>query len=84
MDVLGPSPVSTAGNKYLLVIVDCFTKWVEAFPLRNVKATTVAEIFVNQVISRSWCTVRITHRPGKKFRITIISGIVTITRNKEN
>lgn len=26
MDVLGPLPLTSCGNKYLLVIVDCFTK----------------------------------------------------------
>ena len=34
VDVLGPLPVSEKGNKYLL-IVDYFTKWVEAYPLEN-------------------------------------------------
>ncbi|XP_011630111.1 uncharacterized protein LOC105422453 [Pogonomyrmex barbatus] len=51
MDILGPLPVSSSGNKYLLVVVDCFTKWVEAFPLKNMRATT-AEIFVNQYLSK--------------------------------
>jgi len=37
MDILGPFLVSYKGNKYLLVISDCFTKWVEAFPLKNFK-----------------------------------------------
>ncbi|XP_029178454.1 uncharacterized protein LOC114946194 [Nylanderia fulva] len=27
MDILGPLPTTTAGNRYLLVIIDCFTKW---------------------------------------------------------
>jgi len=27
MDILGPFPSSVSGNRYLLVIVDCFTKW---------------------------------------------------------
>jgi len=52
MDSLGPFPISYKGNKYLLVISDCFTKWVEAFPLKNFKASTIAEVFVNQVVSR--------------------------------
>jgi len=52
MDILGPLPTTFSGNKYLLVIVDCFTKWVEVFPLKNIRAKTVSEIFLNQVISR--------------------------------
>lgn len=34
MDIFGPFPASAAGNKYLLVIVDCFTKWL--YPHRGV------------------------------------------------
>jgi len=37
MDILGSLPVSTSGNRYLLVVVDCFTKWVEAFPLKSIR-----------------------------------------------
>jgi len=51
MDILGPLSISSSGKRYLLVIVDCFTKWVEAFPLRNPRAKTIARIIVNKVIS---------------------------------
>jgi len=45
MDVLEPLLLTVSGNKYLLVVVDRFTKrkWMEAFPLKNVRARTVAE-----------------------------------------
>jgi len=52
MDILGPFPVSASGNRYLLIISDCFTKWVEVFPIRNFRTKTIAEILVNQMISR--------------------------------
>jgi len=48
MDILASTSFSE--NKYLLMITDCFTKWVEAFPLSNIRA--IVEVFVNQVISR--------------------------------
>jgi len=52
MDILGPFPVSVSENRYLLVISNCFTKWVEAFLIRNFRIKTVAKILVDQVISR--------------------------------
>ena len=30
MDILGPLPVTERGNRYVLVIGDYFTKWVES------------------------------------------------------
>ena len=32
-DIMDPLPTSTKGNKYILVVTDLFSKWVEAFPL---------------------------------------------------
>ena len=52
MDILGPLPKTQAGNKYILVIGDYFTKWTEAFPMVNMEAPTVAQIFVNQFVCR--------------------------------
>jgi len=52
IDILGPLPLTVSGNKYLLIVVDCFSKWVEAFPLKNIRARTVAKTFFNQIVSR--------------------------------
>ena len=51
-DVVGPLPTSSQGNKYTLVIIDLFTKWVEAFPLKDTTATTLATIMLNEVVCR--------------------------------
>ena len=49
VDILGPLPVTSMGNKYILVMADYFTKWVEAFPMPNMEATTVARTVVASV-----------------------------------
>ena len=41
MDILGPFPISSLGNRYLLVVTDCFTKWVETFPVSNMRTKTM-------------------------------------------
>ena len=51
MDILGPLPETECGNKYIVVIDDYFTKWKEAYPMRNMEATTVANILVQEFIS---------------------------------
>ena len=52
MDILGPFPISSLGNRYLLVVTDCFTKWVETFPLSNLRTKTIAEVFVGEIVCR--------------------------------
>ena len=51
-DIMGPLPTSSTGNKYILVITDLFTKWVEAFPLRDTTANTLATIMLNEIVCR--------------------------------
>ena len=36
-------PVSRHNNRYLLVVMDYFTKWAEAVPLRDQTATSISD-----------------------------------------
>ena len=54
IDVLGPLPVSESGNRYILIAMDYFTKWPEAYALPNQEAETVAKVLVDQFVSRFW------------------------------
>ena len=46
LDIVGPLPMSDRGHKYILVAINCFSRWAQAFPLSNMTAATVAETFV--------------------------------------
>lgn len=78
MDILGPLPTTSSGNRYLIVIVDCFTKWVEAFPLKNIRARTVAGIFVNQFISRYGVPAEIHTDQGRNFESELFSELMQL------
>ena len=41
MDLIGPLP-TTRGNKYVITLVDYFSKWPEAAPLQDKTAKGVA------------------------------------------
>ena len=52
LHLLGPFPESRNRNKYVLSIMDQFTRWVELFPIRNMDAATIAKVFLNEFVSR--------------------------------
>jgi hypothetical protein len=52
IDVAGPFPLSDQGNGYLLIAMDYFTKWPEAYALPNQEASTVAEALVTNFFCR--------------------------------
>ena len=49
-DIMDPLPLTSRGNQYMLVVTDLFTKWVEAFPLADTTATTLATILMNDTV----------------------------------
>eukprot|EP00731_Ephydatia_muelleri_P033860 Em0040g10a len=51
-DIMGPLPLSTKGHKYILVITDLFSKWVEAFPLAVTDSETLASVLMDEVVCR--------------------------------
>ena len=67
IDFLGPVRRTDSGNAYILVISDYFTKWTEAFAVADMCATTVADILVNQYITRFGIVREIISDQGKQF-----------------
>ena len=43
MDIIDMSVTTPKGNRYVLVIVDCFSRWTEAYPLPNKTELAVAD-----------------------------------------
>ena len=70
IDIMEPLVESRKVNKYILVIVDQFTKWVVAFPLKKQLAETVAGVIV---------IVNLWHSLGVYWRfIQIKGGILSV------
>ena len=52
MDLIGPLPVTSRGNKYIVTLTDCFSKWAEAAPLPSKLAAGVAKFIYSVIIIR--------------------------------
>ena len=72
LDIMGPLPISSRGCKYILVVTDLFTKWVEAFPLKDTVSSTLARILVDEVISRYGMPESIHSDQGANLRSELI------------
>ena len=55
IDIAGPTPQSTSGHEWLLVVSDHFTKFAQAFPVRNTSAVTLAKKVIDEYICRFGC-----------------------------
>ncbi|KII75178.1 Transposon Ty3-G Gag-Pol polyprotein [Thelohanellus kitauei] len=52
MDCLGPLPITSRGNRYIVVVSDYFTKWTEAFPVRTIESRTIAHLLIDNFVCR--------------------------------
>ena len=75
MDIAGPFPTTQQGNKYLLVVQDYFSKWVEVFPMADQTAETVATLLVDQVFSRYGCCRELHSDQGTNFESRLMKEV---------
>uniref|UniRef100_A0A146QJK2 Pol polyprotein n=1 Tax=Fundulus heteroclitus TaxID=8078 RepID=A0A146QJK2_FUNHE len=75
LDILGPFPVSSSGNKYILVIIDQFTRWVEAFPIPDQGAETTAKKLVYDFIARFGAPLELHTDQGRNFESSLFRNV---------
>ena len=68
-------PVSQNNDRYLLVVIDYFTKWADAIPLCDQKATTIAYVVIK--VCSSFGMPDILHSDqGRNFESTLFHQIL--------
>ncbi|POS82547.1 hypothetical protein EPUL_004988, partial [Erysiphe pulchra] len=75
IDISGPFPETEDGNKYILVAMDYFTKWVEAYAIPNQEASTVADILVKEMFSRLGVPLELHSDQGRNFESSLFQGV---------
>ena len=88
IDILGPLRESVKGNKYVLVVIDQFTKWVEFYALPNQNAQTVATALVDNFISKFGSPSIIHSDQGKNLNGNLFRDVFNLleiskTRNQD-
>lgn len=75
IDITGPFTKTRRSNRFILVVVDYFTKWVELFPLQSVKAKIIAQTFLDEVICRFGFPIRVISDNGVQFLSNIFTQL---------
>lgn len=67
IDVMGPLHETTRGNKYITVVMDYFTKWVELIATSDHTAPTLAQALVDRVFTKVGIPVYLHSDKGRDF-----------------
>jgi len=78
LDILGPLTKTEEGNAYILVIGDHFTKWIEAVPLPNIEAITVARALLDNFICRFGVPRVLLSDQGRQFESALFKELCVI------
>ena len=75
MDLLDMSITTPKGNRYVLVMVDCFSRWTEACPLPNKTALAVADAFFQHIVCRFGMPSVIHSDQGREFENNLMQEL---------
>ena len=75
MDILGPLPMSSAGVRYVLMVGDYFSKWIEAYAIPNEQAETCTKNISEEWISRQGCPEALHSDQGRNFESNVMSDV---------
>ena len=71
-------PLTSSENKYVVVFMDYFTKWVEAFAVADQQAQTIARLLVENIVCRHGVPQELPSDRGSNFLSDLILEICSI------
>ena len=75
VDLMGLLTESKSGNCYVMVEGDYFSRWMEAIPVPNQKATTIAEKLVDEVFLRFSPPEQLHSDQGRQFESNLVNEV---------
>ncbi|KAJ8895516.1 hypothetical protein PR048_000852 [Dryococelus australis] len=70
LDLMGPYPRSSRGERVIVVVTDNFSRWVKAYPVSSAQATSIAKILQTDFFPGMWRKLR-THLSVQHTKTTI-------------
>lgn len=67
LDIFGPLPKTPRGNRYLLTVIDNFTRYAEGEPIGEATAKETARVLVEKIVTRHGVPSRLLTDQGRNF-----------------
>ncbi|CAH8654098.1 unnamed protein product [Dicrocoelium dendriticum] len=78
VDLVGPLPETPRGNRYILVMVDYFTKWCEAVPIAQADTLTVATAMTNHWVCQWGAPGQLHSDRGSCFESSLVQEMCRV------
>jgi hypothetical protein len=75
--------MSKSGNRYIVVVKDALTKWVELYPVPNTKAETIAEVMFDEIVCRYGPPKELVSDRGHEFVNQIMEQLCQLFKIKK-
>lgn len=79
IDLLGPFPLSSAGNKWIVVATDYLTRYAETKALQRATAADVAQFFIDQIVLRHGAPSYVITDRGTAFTAQLIEDVFKLS-----
>ena len=83
VDFVGPLTTSIRGNKVIFTAIDSFSRWPEAIALPNAESETLAQAFIENIVSRYGVPYQIHSDRGQNFLSELMKSIYNILKIKK-
>lgn len=77
IDIVGPLPISN-GRRYILTMIDRFSRWPEAVAIPDMTAETVAKTFVEVWVARFGTPSKLTSDQGRQFESQLMKELAVL------
>ena len=84
IDIVGPLTETSQGNKYIVVAIDYFTKYLKIRALINANAKSVANFIYEDIICRHGCPRKIISDRGTHFNNQVIEKLLERFKIRHN
>jgi transposase InsO family protein len=75
IDFVGPLAASSKGNKYILTVKDCFTRWIDEFLIVAATALETVDILVKDIFCRYGVLEIIHSDRGNQFTLNLLHSV---------